>query len=84
MRTFHKWIRKVHRWLVVPFVLAIIYLFINILIKGESYILPVWLNIVAIGSLFALLFTGLYLFAHHYWLQWQRKRVINKPSHLQS
>jgi hypothetical protein len=74
MRTFNKWIRKVHRWLVVPFVLALIYLFINILMKGSSFILPVWLNIIAIGSLFALLLTGLYLFGHYYWLKWRRAR----------
>lgn len=74
MRTFHKWVRKVHRWLVVPFVLALIYLFINILIKGSSFILPVWLNIIAIGSLFALLLTGLYMFGHFYWLKWRRAK----------
>ena len=74
MRIFNKWMRKVHRWLVVPFVLALVYLFINGLIQGESFILPIWLNIMAIGSLFALLLTGLYMFGHHYWLQWRRTR----------
>jgi hypothetical protein len=79
MRTWNKWIRHIHRWLVVPFVLALIYLFINVLMQGESFLLPIWLNIMAIGSLFALLFTGLYMFGHHYWLQWRRK-VGNRPS----
>jgi len=74
MRTFNKWIRKVHRWLVVPFLLAIIYLVAGVSLNGGSFVLPTWLNILAIGSLIALLLTGLYLFGHHYWLKWRRAR----------
>lgn len=74
MRIWNKWIRRVHRWLVVPFVLAILYLLTGFLLNGESFLLPLWLNIIAVGSLFALLLTGLYMFGYYYWLQWRRGR----------
>jgi hypothetical protein len=69
MRTLNKWIRQIHRWLVIPFLLAIIYLLAGFALNGENFMLPGWLNIMAIGSLIALLFTGLYMFGHHYWLK---------------
>ncbi len=74
MRTWNKWIRRLHRWLVAPFLLAIIYLLAGFSLNGESFVLPAWLNILAIGSLVTLFFTGLYLFGHYYWLKWRRAR----------
>ena len=74
MGKINRWIRKIHRWLVAPFLLAILYLLISTAIGGETYIMPVWLNILAIGSLLALLLTGLYMFVQHYWAKWRRAR----------
>jgi hypothetical protein len=74
MRTLNKWIRQIHRWLVVPFLLAIIYLLVASLVNGENVLLPLWLNMIAIGSLIVLLLTGLYMFGQHYWYKWRRAR----------
>ena len=74
MSTINKWIRLIHRWLVMPLLLAIFCLVIGILAGGETFKLPVWMNIMAIGSLLSLLLTGLYMFAQHYWTKWRRAR----------
>ncbi len=74
MGKINRWIRKIHRWLVAPFLIAILCLLIGSATGGETFTLPVWLNILAIGSLIALLLTGLYMFAQHYWAKWRRAR----------
>ena len=74
MRKLHRWIRQIHRWLVIPFSLAIIYALLNTLLAREAGALPVWLTIIAIGSLLLLLFTGTYLFTQYYWAKWRRAR----------
>ncbi len=74
MRTFNKWIRCIQCWLVVPFLLAILYLLVGFFLNGEGFVLPAWLNILALGSLIALLFTDSYMFGQHYWRKWRRAR----------
>jgi len=74
MRLLNKWIRQIHRWLVLPLSLAIIYMVIVTLLNHATVDLPVWLTITAIGSLLLLLFTGIYLFTLHYWAKWRRAR----------
>ncbi len=74
MHTLNKWIRQIHRWLVMPFLLAIIWVIISTLGGGEGFKSPDWLTIIAIGSLLSLLLTGGYMFAQHYWTQWRRSR----------
>ncbi len=74
MRTLGKWIRQLHRWLVMPFLLAIIWVIISTFRGGEGFKSPDWLNIIAIGSLLSLLLIGVYMFAQHYWMKWRRTR----------
>ncbi len=72
MRKVNKWIRQIHRWLVVPFLVAIIYLIFESLLSSTTAELPVWFSSVAVCLLFALLLTGIYLFALHYNAKWRR------------
>lgn len=74
MHTLNKWTRQFHRWLVMPLLLAIIWLIIGNLTGGEAFESPVWLNIMAIGSLLSLLLTGAYMFAQHYLTKWRRAK----------
>jgi Mn2+/Fe2+ NRAMP family transporter len=74
MHTLNKWIRQLHRWLVIPFLLAILVLVTSSIRGGEEFKLPVWLSVIAIGSLLSLLLTGLYMFAQHYLTKWRRTR----------
>jgi uncharacterized membrane protein len=71
MRNLNKWIRQIHRWLVVPLLLAIIYLLSVTLLKQATADLPIWLTITAIGSLLLLLLNGIYMFTLHYWARWR-------------
>jgi hypothetical protein len=72
MITLNKWIRQIHRWLVFPFTLVIFLTIIGTISQGEAVQLPIWLNVVAIGSLLLLLLTGLYMFVQYYWVRWGR------------
>ena len=74
MHTLSKWIRQLHRWLVTPFLLAILVVVTGSIWGGEAFKLPGWLSIIAIGSLLSLLLTGVYMFAQHYWTKWRRTR----------
>jgi hypothetical protein len=74
MHTLNKWIRQIHRWIVMPFLLAIIWVIVSTLRDGEAFESPVWLNIIAIGSLLSLLLTGMYMFAQHYLTKWRRAK----------
>ena len=74
MNTLNKWIRKIHRWLGLPFLLALAVVIVSSLRQGEAFQLPGWLSAAAIGSLLGLLLTGLYMFVQHYWVRWQRAR----------
>ncbi len=74
MHTLNKWTRQIHRWLVMPFLLAILVLVISSLQGGEAFESPGWLTIIAIGSLLSLLLTGAYMFAQHYLTKWRRAR----------
>ncbi len=74
MHTLGKWIRQIHRWLVMPFLLAILMALIGTIRGGEAFKLPDWLTIIVIGSLLSLLLTGVYMFAQHYWTKWRRSR----------
>ena len=74
MSTLNKWMRKIHRWLGLPFVLAFIVLVVTGLSQGEAFELPGWLAGAAIGSLLGLVLTGVGMFVQHYWVRWQRAR----------
>jgi hypothetical protein len=74
MTTVSKWLRQIHRWLVVPFVFAIILMIIGGISQGETFELPGWLSLTLIGSLFSFILTGIYMFVQPYWARWQRSR----------
>ena len=74
MNTLNKWIRKTHRWLGLPFMLAFVVLVVSSLSQGDAFQLPGWLAGAAIASLLGLLLTGVYMFVQHYWVRWQRAR----------
>jgi ABC-type nickel/cobalt efflux system permease component RcnA len=72
MITLNKWMRQIHRWLVFPFTLAILLTIIGTISQGEAAQVPIWLNVMAIGSLLLLLLTGFYMFVQYYWVRWRR------------
>jgi hypothetical protein len=71
---FNKWIRIIHRWLVIPLILAF---FLTIILNGAlgstSPILSV-VGIVGVLSLLSMFVTGFYMFFAHYWAKWRRSR----------
>ena len=73
MTFINKWIRRIHRWLVLPFTLAVIVLIVESIPEGETYEAPVWLGLIAIFSILLLALTGVYMFVQHYWSTWRRK-----------
>ena len=73
MNTLNKWIRIIHRWLVVPFTLTIVLLLIGNIAQRGTYEVPNWLGLIGILSIILLALTGVFMFAKYYWSTWQRK-----------
>lgn len=69
--TFSKWIRQIHRWLSIAFTLGVIANFVATM-GGEEP--PVWVYFLALGPLFLLLATGLYMFVLPYAVRWRGAR----------
>lgn len=64
-----KWFRKIHRWLSIAFTLGVI---VNTVVIATGDGEPAfWVYLLALIPLFALLFTGLYLFALPYAAKWR-------------
>lgn len=66
----NKWLRKLHRWLVLPFIalfLTVIFARSTSLGDSTQRIQSVLMIIMAI--------TGAYLYLLPYWTKWQRQRV---------
>ena len=61
------WIRQFHRWTSVVFTLAVIFNFVMLALNAQA----VWVGLVALVPLFALMLTGLYLFALPYVHRWR-------------
>jgi hypothetical protein len=78
MNKVNKWIRKIHRWLVMPFIAAVIILIVITIRQGENFTSPVWLGVVGIGSLLSMAVTGIYMFAQHYLAKWQRAARLKR------
>jgi ABC-type nickel/cobalt efflux system permease component RcnA len=74
MTKLNKWIRLIHRWLVIPFLSVIVLLLAGMILNGADFQLAGWINAIALGSLLLLFLTGLYLFVQHYLARWQRSR----------
>jgi ABC-type nickel/cobalt efflux system permease component RcnA len=73
MTRINTWIRRIHRWLALPFLLAVIVVIVGGILQGETYEAPAWLGLIAIGSILLLALTGVYMFVQHYWSTWRRK-----------
>jgi len=67
---WNKWVRQIHRWLSIAFVVTIIITFIALAQKEPI----VWVSYVPLAPLFLLLFSGLYLFALPYATKWRSRR----------
>jgi hypothetical protein len=69
-----KWFRQIHRWLSIAFTMGVI---VNtVVIFGLKQSQPAfWVYLLALVPLFALLFTGLYLFALPYAVKWRGGRA---------
>ena len=80
MNTLNKWIRKIHRWLGLPFALAFIVIIVSGIRQGEAFELAGWLTVVAIGSLLGLFLTGMTMFVQHYWGRWRRSRRSSRTT----
>jgi hypothetical protein len=63
--SFNAWVRQIHRWLSILFTLGVITNTVVIFGLKQSNP-PYWVYLLALLPLFALLFTGLYLFALPY------------------
>ncbi len=69
----NKWLRKFHRWLVLPFITLLLTL---IFTRGT----PVGDNAQRIQAMLMIIMaiTGAYLYLLPYWVKWQRQRVQAK------
>jgi ABC-type nickel/cobalt efflux system permease component RcnA len=74
MTKLNKWIRLIHRWLVIPFLSVIVLLLAGMILNGSDFQLADWMNAIALGSLLLLFLSGLYLFAQHYVSKWRSSR----------
>ena len=70
---FKKWMRKFHRWLVIPFIA----LLITVLLSRGT---PVGNTAQRIQAVFMIIMaiTGAYLYLLPYWSKWKRNRSQNK------
>jgi len=69
----NKWIRQVHRWMSIAFVVTVI-ANIVVLSMGQGKQPPAWITYSPLLPLFLLLFTGLYLFVLPYATKWRSAR----------
>jgi hypothetical protein len=67
---WNMWIRQIHRWLSIAFVVTIVITSIALAQKEPV----VWVSYVPLAPLFLLLFSGLYLFALPYATKWRSGR----------
>jgi heme A synthase len=64
---WNKWVRQMHRWLSIPFTLAVLVNLVTVLMGKYSNSL----GLSAVFLLALLLFTGLYLFVLPYAARWR-------------
>jgi hypothetical protein len=68
--SWSKWIRQIHRWLSIVFIVTIAVTFVAL--GREEPV--VWVSYVPLLPLALLLFTGLYLFVLPYATRWRSRR----------
>ena len=65
---WNSWIRQIHRWLSIAFVVSVLVTFVALAQKPPL----VWVSYVPRAPLALLLFSGLYLFVLPYAAKWRR------------
>ena len=80
MSTINKWVRIIHRWLVIPLLTAVVILIIGLIQHGENFIAPGWLNGFGLVSILSMALTGIYLFFLHYLAKVRRVRLSKRVS----
>jgi hypothetical protein len=70
---WNKWIRQVHRWMSIAFVVTVIANIVALSL-GQGKQPPAWITYSPLLPLFLLLFTGLYLFVLPYAGKWRGRR----------
>ena len=65
---WNSWIRQIHRWLSIAFVVSVLVTFVALAQKPPL----VWVSYVPLAPLALLLFSGLYLFVLPYAAKWRR------------
>ena len=73
---WNKWVRQIHRWLSIIFTVTVIANFVAISQAGGA-MPPRWITYSPLPPLALLLFSGLYLFALPYTVQWRSGRRSN-------
>jgi hypothetical protein len=68
------WIRQIHRWVAIVFTVTVIANFVA-LSQGTP---PPWITYSPLPPLAFLLFTGLYMFALPYTVQWRARKGMKK------
>ena len=61
------WIRQFHRWTSIVFTLAVVFNFVMLALNAQA----TWVGLTALFPLFALMLTGLYMFALPYARRWR-------------
>jgi hypothetical protein len=67
------WIRQIHRWVSIVFVVTVIANFVA-LARGGGAMPPPWITYSPLPPLASLVFTGLYLFVLPYAVKWRSGR----------
>lgn len=73
LTNLNKWIRKIHRWMVIPVVIILV---INILSVGTTANKPI--QRVQQASVMFMVVTGVYLYLYREWSKLQRKNRAQK------
>ena len=73
----NKWIRQIHRWMSIAFVVTVIANIVVISMGGGKQQPPAWVTYSPLLPLFLLLFTGLYLFVLPYAGKWRTRRRVS-------
>ena len=70
----NKWIRQIHRWMSIAFVVTVIANIVTLAWGQGKQQPPPWVTYSPLFPLFLLLFTGLYLFVLPYATRWRSAR----------
>jgi len=75
------WMRQTHRWLSIAFTLGFIVNLVVYIVAAGRWTPAFWINLLVLIPIFALFFTGLYLFALPYAGKWRGGRRTALSAH---